>query len=79
MPGKNWFDAGSVKKLKTKTLQQVIVGKTRIALVFKNGEFSAVSGTCNHENGPFVGHSRGWASEDMDNNIAYVRSNKELK
>ena len=25
------------------------------------------------------GHSRGWAAEDMDNNIAYVRSNKELK
>lgn len=28
---------------------------------------------------PFVGHSRGWASEDMDNNITYVKANKELK
>ena len=28
---------------------------------------------------PFIGHSRGWASEDMDNNIAYVRSNKGLQ
>ena len=28
---------------------------------------------------PFIGHSRGWASEDMDNNVAYVRSSKKLK
>jgi Multimeric flavodoxin WrbA len=28
---------------------------------------------------PFIGHSRGWAAEDMDNNITYVRSNEALK
>ena len=52
MPDKNWFDAGPAKKLKSKTLQQIMIGKTRIALVFKDGEFSAVSGECNHEGGP---------------------------
>jgi len=52
MSDKNWFDAGPIKKFKTKTLRQIIIGKTRIALVFKNGEFSAVSGECNHEKGP---------------------------
>ena len=52
MPNKNWFDAGPVKKLKKKRLQQIVAGNTRVALVFKNGEFSAVSGECNHEKGP---------------------------
>lgn len=52
MPDKNWFDAGPVIKLKRKALQQIVIGKTSIALVFKNGEFSAVSGKCNHEKGP---------------------------
>jgi nitrite reductase/ring-hydroxylating ferredoxin subunit/multimeric flavodoxin WrbA len=52
MPNKNWFDVGPIRKLKIKTLQQITVGKTRIALIFKNGEFSAVSGQCNHEKGP---------------------------
>jgi len=28
---------------------------------------------------PFIGHSRGWAAEDMDNNIAFVQSNEKLK
>lgn len=52
MPDNNWFDAGPIKKLKTKPLQQIIAGKTRVALIFKDGEFSAVSGECNHEKGP---------------------------
>ena len=52
MINKNWFDAGPVVKLKRKALQQIVVGKTSIALVFKNDEFSAVSGKCNHEKGP---------------------------
>ena len=52
MPDKNWFDAGPVKKIKTKRLQQIDAGDIRIALVFKNGEFSAVSGECNHQGGP---------------------------
>ncbi len=60
MPDKNWFDAGPVKKLKTKTLQQIISGKNRIALIFKKGEFTAVSGECNHEKGPLgKGHMEG--------------------
>lgn len=27
---------------------------------------------------PYIGHSRGWSAEDMENNIAYVKVNKEL-
>ncbi|MDD5423348.1 MAG: hypothetical protein PHT32_08055 [Candidatus Omnitrophica bacterium] len=28
---------------------------------------------------PFIVHSRGWEAEDMDNNVNYVASSKELK
>ncbi len=28
---------------------------------------------------PFVAHSRGWSSEDMENNVAYVRDHEELR
>lgn len=47
-----WFDAGPADELKKKNLSQVLAGKTPIAIVFKNGEFSAVSGECNHYKGP---------------------------
>lgn len=28
---------------------------------------------------PFVAHSRGWSAEDMENNIAYVKSDQGLR
>lgn len=28
---------------------------------------------------PFVAHSRGWSAEDMENNIARVKSDQELR
>ncbi|MDP3790420.1 MAG: NAD(P)H-dependent oxidoreductase [Candidatus Omnitrophota bacterium] len=60
MKKKRWVDIGPVAKLKRHELQQVVVGKTRIALVYKNGEFSAASGVCNHEKGPLGrGHMEG--------------------
>ena len=52
MRDKNWFDAGPIVKLNKKPLQQIVIGNIRIALTFKNGEFSAVSGKCNHHEGP---------------------------
>lgn len=33
-------------------MQQVLLGRSRIALIFKDGEFSAISGVCNHVGGP---------------------------
>lgn len=57
MPHDHWFDAGPAAKLKKKPLQEITAGKIRIALVFKKGEFTAVSGVCNHEKGP-LGHGR---------------------
>ncbi|HPM42451.1 MAG TPA: NAD(P)H-dependent oxidoreductase [Candidatus Omnitrophota bacterium] len=47
-----WVDLGSVIELKKKRLQEVRLGDTPVALTFKDGVFSAVSGECNHEKGP---------------------------
>lgn len=51
-PKKKWVDLGTVKDLKKKRLREVKVGKQYIALTFRKGKFSAVSGECNHANGP---------------------------
>jgi len=47
-----WHDLGEVEKLKVVTLQQITIGRTRIALSYLNGKFGAVSGVCNHVGGP---------------------------
>jgi nitrite reductase/ring-hydroxylating ferredoxin subunit/multimeric flavodoxin WrbA len=48
----NWQRLGSVEDLKKRDLQQLEVGRTLIALSYRNGEFGAVSGRCNHAGGP---------------------------
>lgn len=50
--GAEWVDLGAVQELRQKALRQVEVGRTRIALSCRNGEFGAVSGVCNHAAGP---------------------------
>jgi nitrite reductase/ring-hydroxylating ferredoxin subunit/multimeric flavodoxin WrbA len=52
MPEDVWVDLGSVEELRRKDLAQVRVGHTAIALTYRNGEFSAISGACNHVGGP---------------------------
>jgi len=48
----NWQRLGAVEELKRRDLQQIKVGRTVIALSYRNGEFGAVSGLCNHAGGP---------------------------
>ncbi len=52
MDAEEWGDVGAVDELSRRPLQQVLLGRTPIALVFKDGKFSAVSGRCNHVGGP---------------------------
>ena len=52
MPEPNWIDVGAADELAAEPLRQVVVGRLRIALSFKDGEFSAISGNCNHVGGP---------------------------
>lgn len=52
MATESWLDLGPAELLKTKPLQQITVGKLKLALSYVNGQFSAVSGVCNHVGGP---------------------------
>jgi nitrite reductase/ring-hydroxylating ferredoxin subunit/multimeric flavodoxin WrbA len=52
MPPTQWTDIGSAEELKGKPLRQVMCGKTSIALTYKDGMFTAISGVCNHVGGP---------------------------
>jgi nitrite reductase/ring-hydroxylating ferredoxin subunit/multimeric flavodoxin WrbA len=47
-----WIDVGAAAELSLKPLQQVPIGRRKIALVHKDGQFSAISGVCNHVGGP---------------------------
>lgn len=51
-PVPEWHDLGDVESLKSTALQQITIGRTRIALSYLNGQFGAVSGVCNHVGGP---------------------------
>ncbi|MDD5428788.1 MAG: NAD(P)H-dependent oxidoreductase [Candidatus Omnitrophica bacterium] len=60
MKNDRWVDVGPVKELKKHKLRQIVIGKTSIALIHKDGEFTATSGECNHEKGPLgKGHLKG--------------------
>ncbi len=52
MPDAQWHDLGPVAELAKRSLQQIEVGRTKIALSYANGEFGAISGVCNHVGGP---------------------------
>jgi nitrite reductase/ring-hydroxylating ferredoxin subunit/multimeric flavodoxin WrbA len=47
-----WFDVGSVEDLGTRPVTAVRAGTTPIALVHREGAFTAISGACNHVGGP---------------------------
>ena len=44
----DWIDVGAAAELALKPLQQVLLGRKKVALACKDGQFSAVSGVCNH-------------------------------
>jgi nitrite reductase/ring-hydroxylating ferredoxin subunit/multimeric flavodoxin WrbA len=52
MPTEEWIDVGAHDELAQRGLQQVNAKRTRIALCYRDGQFSAISGVCNHVGGP---------------------------
>lgn len=55
-----WQDLGAIEELKKKPLQQIAIGRNRIALSYRDGSFGAISGLCNHVGGPLgEGHLDG--------------------
>ena len=52
MGDRQWQDLGPLESFQGKTLQQVKVGRTALAITHRGGTFSALSGVCNHAGGP---------------------------
>jgi nitrite reductase/ring-hydroxylating ferredoxin subunit/multimeric flavodoxin WrbA len=52
MSKSEWQILGDIIELKNKPLQEIVIGKTKIALTYLSGQFAAVSGFCNHFGGP---------------------------
>lgn len=48
----DWAVLGTTAELSGRQLQTVTVRRTRIALSYREGRFSAISGVCNHAGGP---------------------------
>src|SRR5436305_2087314 len=60
MAGERWYDLGAVEDLMKHPLRQLTAGRVRIALSYKDGQFGAISGVCNHVGGPLgEGHLDG--------------------
>lgn len=47
-----WHRLGPVEQFSDKPLRQIRIDKLAIALSYRDGEFGAISGICNHFGGP---------------------------
>jgi nitrite reductase/ring-hydroxylating ferredoxin subunit/multimeric flavodoxin WrbA len=52
MDGNDWFDVGAAESLAARPVQAVEVGKRKVTLTCRDGEFGAISNSCNHVGGP---------------------------
>ncbi len=52
MAAEDWVELGSAEALSRRELQQVTARKTQLALCYRQGQFTALSGVCNHVGGP---------------------------
>ncbi len=52
MAANGWQDLGPISAFQTKALTEITIGKTKIAISYKDGAFGAISGVCNHVGGP---------------------------
>ena len=48
----SWIDVGASEELSRKPVQEVVLGRIKVALTYKDGQFGAISGVCNHVGGP---------------------------
>jgi nitrite reductase/ring-hydroxylating ferredoxin subunit/multimeric flavodoxin WrbA len=52
MSDEKWEDVGPIERFAQADVTEVLIGRTKIAITHTNGEFGAISGTCNHAGGP---------------------------
>ena len=50
--GSEWIDVGAADELARRPLQQVLLGRAKVALSCVDGRFAAINGVCNHVGGP---------------------------
>jgi nitrite reductase/ring-hydroxylating ferredoxin subunit/multimeric flavodoxin WrbA len=48
----DWIDLGPATELAQNPLQQIVAGRNRFAVSYRDGAFHVVSGVCNHAGGP---------------------------
>ena len=53
-PQSEWCDLGPVERFTKGPLTAAKIGTTRIVVTYRNGEFGALSGVCNHAGGPLA-------------------------
>jgi nitrite reductase/ring-hydroxylating ferredoxin subunit/multimeric flavodoxin WrbA len=49
---RKWTDVGAADEIARRGLQEIVIGKTKLAVSCRDGRFGAVSGVCNHAAGP---------------------------
>ncbi|OGA01171.1 MAG: (2Fe-2S)-binding protein [Betaproteobacteria bacterium RIFCSPLOWO2_02_FULL_62_17] len=47
-----WVDIGAAAEFSRQPVQQVMLGRVRVAVSYRDGRFGAISGVCNHVGGP---------------------------
>jgi len=47
-----WHDLGPAKDFETAGLSEATIGRVKVAVSYKDGQFGVVGGTCNHVGGP---------------------------
>jgi nitrite reductase/ring-hydroxylating ferredoxin subunit/multimeric flavodoxin WrbA len=52
MPENDWQDIGPATDFAARPLTEIMVGRTPLAISYRDGVFGAVSGVCNHAGGP---------------------------
>ncbi|MEK7792874.1 MAG: Rieske 2Fe-2S domain-containing protein [Candidatus Hydrogenedentota bacterium] len=48
----DWNDAGPVDDFASRPVTEISIGRAKVAVTHKDGEFGAISGVCNHAGGP---------------------------
>ena len=52
MSESSWLDVGAAEALRETPLTQMVLGRLRLAISYRDGEFGAVNGVCSHAGGP---------------------------
>lgn len=52
MSEEKWEDVGPIERFAQADVTEIAIGRSKIAITHHDGEFGAISGTCNHAGGP---------------------------